>query len=181
MLAFLTGLAVLLVLIGMLIPQLAQSIVTFSSNYESYAKTLINMLQESRLGKIIGVEKFDTLTQNALSCIQSYVFGKRRGDHQRRGKLRQAHPVHGHLADRGALSAADEKDRAPGGAAADPRAPAAGRLRFADGLFASLRHHLHELHRQSILDSPIRRLRQRRTHAGCAGCSTWVSGPWSWR
>ena len=46
MLAFLTGLAVLLVLIGMLIPQLAQSIVTFSSNYESYAKTLINMLQD---------------------------------------------------------------------------------------------------------------------------------------
>ncbi len=73
MLAFLTGLAVLLVLIGMLIPQLAQSIVTFSSNYESYAKTLINMLQESRLGKIIGVEKFDTLTQNALSSIQSFV------------------------------------------------------------------------------------------------------------
>ena len=73
MLAFLTGLAVLLVLIGMLIPQLAQSIVTFSSNYESYAKTLVNLLQESRLGKIIGVEKFDTLTQNALSSIQSFV------------------------------------------------------------------------------------------------------------
>ena len=73
MLAFLTGLAVLLVLIGMLIPQLAQSIVTFSSNYESYAKTLLGMLQDSRLGKIIGVEKFDTLTQNALSSIQSFV------------------------------------------------------------------------------------------------------------
>lgn len=73
MLAFLTGLAVLLVLIGMLIPQLAQSIMTFSSNYESYAKTLLSVLQDSRLGKIIGVEKFDTLTQNALSSIQSFV------------------------------------------------------------------------------------------------------------
>ena len=72
-LSLLTTLTALLLLLGMLIPQLAESITRFSENYESYAAALTNMLQNSRFGAKLGAEQFEVLTQNALSTIQNFV------------------------------------------------------------------------------------------------------------
>ena len=72
-LALLTMLTGLLLLLGMLIPQLAESITRFSENYESYADALTQMLQNSRVAAVLGAEQFDVLAENALTTIQNFV------------------------------------------------------------------------------------------------------------
>lgn len=68
-----TALLALLLLIGMLLPQLAQSISLFAENYDAYAETLINWLKESRLEALLDAEKLQTLSQNALTSIANFV------------------------------------------------------------------------------------------------------------
>ena len=65
-------LAVIL-LIGTLIPQLVQSIALFSENYDSYAKTLMELLEKSPLRSVIDAEKLQSLSENALTSISNFV------------------------------------------------------------------------------------------------------------
>ena len=71
--AFLTGLILLGLLIGMLIPQLVQSIKQFSDNYESYAAKLIALIDGSPLNSFINTEQLHDLSENALTAVQNYV------------------------------------------------------------------------------------------------------------
>ena len=73
LLAFLTGFLALAFLMVALVPQLIQSILLFSSNFESYANALSDLLVTSGLGAILPGEQLQTLTGNALDAIQSFV------------------------------------------------------------------------------------------------------------
>lgn len=72
-LAFLTGFLALAVLMMALIPQLVQSIVLFSVNFENYADALSAWLSESGAAALLPGEQLQTLTDNALDTIQSFV------------------------------------------------------------------------------------------------------------
>ena len=72
-LAVLTGLLALLLLLGTLIPQLAQSVAMFSANIDNYAASMIKMLQNSPLKDIVDAEGLATLSENALSSITTFV------------------------------------------------------------------------------------------------------------
>ena len=60
-------------LIGMLLPQLIRSIVTFSQNFDSYTKSLKQLVASSPLQTIIDEENMELLSQNAMSAISEYV------------------------------------------------------------------------------------------------------------
>ena len=72
-LAVLLVLLVLLVLIGTLIPQLVQSIATFTENLDSYTASMIKMLENSPLKDVVNAEQLATLSQNALATIANFV------------------------------------------------------------------------------------------------------------
>ncbi len=69
----LTALALMVVLLGMLIPQLVDSIATFSANIDNYAASMIKMLENSSLKNVVNPESLATLSQNALSSITNFV------------------------------------------------------------------------------------------------------------
>ena len=73
LLAYLTGFLALVILMVALIPQLVQSIALFSANFENYADALSGLLAGSRLGALLPGEQLQTLTNNALDAIQSFV------------------------------------------------------------------------------------------------------------
>ena len=73
LLAFLTGFLALAVLMIALIPQLIQSIVMFSVNFENYAKALVGLLTGSRLEALLPGEQLQLLTGNALDAIQGFL------------------------------------------------------------------------------------------------------------
>ena len=68
-LAVLSGLLLLLLLLGTLIPQLVQSVATFSENIDSYAASMIKMLENSPLKDFVNAEGLATLSENAMSSI----------------------------------------------------------------------------------------------------------------
>lgn len=72
-LTIVTALLALVFLIGTLLPELIQSIVTFSSNFDGYASSLIKMIEGSFLGNIIDTESLETLSQNAMTSISGFV------------------------------------------------------------------------------------------------------------
>ena len=72
-LGILTALLAVILLIGTLIPQLVQSIALFSENYDSYAKTLMELLEKSPLRSVIDAEKLQSLSENALTSISNFV------------------------------------------------------------------------------------------------------------
>ena len=72
-LAFLTALIVLVFLLGMLIPQLIESISLLAENIDSYAAALINLIQNSPISKLIDMEQIQMYSKNALSTISSFV------------------------------------------------------------------------------------------------------------
>lgn len=72
-LAVLSGLLVLAILLGTLIPQLAHSVATFSENIDSYAASMIKMVENSPLKNIINAKGLATLSENALSSIKEFV------------------------------------------------------------------------------------------------------------
>ncbi len=72
-LTVLLALLVLVILMGTLIPQLVQSIATFSSNIDNYAASMIKMLESSPLKDFVDAEQLATLSQNALSSITTFV------------------------------------------------------------------------------------------------------------
>ncbi len=69
----LTAMLALVFLIGTLIPQLIQSVATFSENIDDYAASLIKALEGSALESFVNAERLATLSQNALSSIQDFV------------------------------------------------------------------------------------------------------------
>ncbi len=71
--AFLAALVLLALLIGMLIPQLVQSIRQFAANYESYAAKLLALIDGSPLGSFVNTERLHTLSENALTTVKNYV------------------------------------------------------------------------------------------------------------
>ena len=72
-LGVMTALLAVFLLIGTLIPQLVQSIALFSENYDSYAKTLLNLLENSPLRSVIDAEKLQSISENALTSIANFV------------------------------------------------------------------------------------------------------------
>ena len=72
-LAFLTGLLALALLIGTLIPQLAQSVRMLSENYENYSAKLIVLIDGSPLKALVNSDQLHTLSENALDTIQKSV------------------------------------------------------------------------------------------------------------
>ena len=72
-LAFLAGLLALTILIGMLIPQLIQSLTTFLDNFEGYAATFTTLLEKSGIQSLIKEEQLQILASNALNAVQNFV------------------------------------------------------------------------------------------------------------
>ena len=72
-LAVVAMLLAVILLLGTLIPQLVQSVALFSENYDSYAKTLLDFLENSPLKSLIDTEKLQLLSQNALGSISQFV------------------------------------------------------------------------------------------------------------
>ncbi len=72
-LAVLTALLILVLLIGTLIPQLVQSIATFSENIDDYAASMIRMLENSPLRDFVDPQGLATMSQNALNSIATFV------------------------------------------------------------------------------------------------------------
>ena len=73
LLAYLTGFLALAVLMVALIPQLIESILLFSANFESYADALSGLLVGGGLGALLPGQQLQTLTGNALDAVQSFV------------------------------------------------------------------------------------------------------------
>ena len=72
-LSFALLMAAFFVLIGLLLPQLIRSIVTFSQNFDSYTQSLKRLIASSPLKTIIDEENMELLNQNAMSAISDYV------------------------------------------------------------------------------------------------------------
>ena len=72
-LGIVTALLAVILLIGTLIPQLVQSVALFSENYNTYAATLLNLLENSPLKAFIDAEKLQLLSENALTSISGFV------------------------------------------------------------------------------------------------------------
>ena len=72
-LSFALLMAAFFVLIGLLLPQLIRSIVTFSQNFDSYTQSLKRLVASSPLKTIIDEENMELLNQNAMSAISDYV------------------------------------------------------------------------------------------------------------
>ena len=72
-LAFLTALLALTLLLGMLIPQLARSILLFSENFDDYASTLGGLIESGPLQLVIDDAQLQTLTENAMGSVAGFV------------------------------------------------------------------------------------------------------------
>ena len=72
-LAFLTALLALTLLLGMLIPQLARSILLFSENFDDYASTLGGLIESGPLQLVIDDAQLQTLTENAMTSVAGFV------------------------------------------------------------------------------------------------------------
>ena len=72
-LTIVVALLVLVILGGMLIPQLVQSIALFAENIDGYADTLIRLIEKSPLESFLDTEQLRTLSGNALSTISGFV------------------------------------------------------------------------------------------------------------
>lgn len=72
-LGLMTAFLALILLIGMLVPQLVQSISLFADNYDAYAVALIELIKGSPLEFILDAEKLQTLSHNALGAISDFV------------------------------------------------------------------------------------------------------------
>ena len=72
-LAFLAALIILSFLLGMLIPQLVQSVVLLAENIDDYAAALINLIRNSPLSTMVDTESIQTYSENALSTISGFV------------------------------------------------------------------------------------------------------------
>lgn len=73
LLACITTLIVVLLLMGMLIPQLLESAKLFASNIDLYSTSLINLLNNSPFGSIIGQGSMETISANAMTSISVFV------------------------------------------------------------------------------------------------------------
>lgn len=60
-------------LVGLLLPQLIRSIVTFSQNFDSYTQSLKQLIENSPLKTIIDEENMELINQNVMSAISGYV------------------------------------------------------------------------------------------------------------
>ena len=60
-------------LVGLLLPQLVRSIVTFSQNFDSYTKSLKQLIENSPLKTIIDEENMELINQNVMTAISGYV------------------------------------------------------------------------------------------------------------
>ena len=74
-LSFALMLLALFLLIGMMIPQLVQSIMMFSQNFGNYTESLTGMIYNSPLTTLLSEEALDTLYDNAMSTISGVVHG----------------------------------------------------------------------------------------------------------
>ena len=76
LLAALSALILLTVLLGTLIPQFVNSIVTFADHFDEYRASLQNVLENSGLqltGTLLDPERFSTLSENAMTVVSSFL------------------------------------------------------------------------------------------------------------
>ena len=73
LLSILAALLILVILIGMLIPQLVQSLALFAENIDGYANALINLIENSPLKSFFDTEQLRTLSGNVLATISGFV------------------------------------------------------------------------------------------------------------
>lgn len=71
--AFVTALLLFLLLMGMLIPQLIDSVKTFSENFDRYVASLQNLISESPLKSFFNEGQLETLLNNALKSITGFL------------------------------------------------------------------------------------------------------------
>ena len=71
--AVVIALLALVLMLGMLIPQLMQSVLLFAANYEKYAASLTQMIQGSPLELFIDPGQLQLLTENALNSVSDVV------------------------------------------------------------------------------------------------------------
>ncbi len=72
-LAVLTAVLALLILMGMLIPQLVFSIAGFAENFDQYAQTLEYWIKSGPLASLIGAERLQELAENAFATVSDFV------------------------------------------------------------------------------------------------------------
>lgn len=71
--ALLVALLVIDFLLGLLLPQLVQSIILFTENFDDYAAALIKLLEGSFLESFFDLNQLDVLSQNAISTISDLL------------------------------------------------------------------------------------------------------------
>ena len=71
--AVVIALLALVLMLGMLIPQLMQSVLLFAANYEKYAASLTQMIQGSPLELFVDSVQLQVLTENALNSVSDVV------------------------------------------------------------------------------------------------------------
>ena len=74
-LGILTALLAVVLLIVTLIPQLVQSVSSFAESFDTYAVTLVKLLENSPLSSLIDAEKLQIISQNAMTTISDFVRG----------------------------------------------------------------------------------------------------------
>lgn len=72
-LAVLTALVAVTFLLGMLIPQLARSILLFSDNFDGYASSLGGLIESGPLQLVVDDVHLQTLTENAMGSVAGFV------------------------------------------------------------------------------------------------------------
>ena len=72
-LSILVALLIEVILIGILIPQLVQSLALFAENIDGYANALINLIENSPIKTFFNTDQLHMLSGNALSTISSFV------------------------------------------------------------------------------------------------------------
>ncbi len=73
LLSIITALLAMVLLLGMLIPQLVESIALFSDNFDVYAASLSDMIRNSMLQEFIDEEQLQTLINNITDTVSSFV------------------------------------------------------------------------------------------------------------
>ena len=73
--SFALMLLVLFLLIGMLLPQLTQSVVMFSQNFDNYKESLTDLIGSSPLGNLISEESIELMYDNAMSAVLGLADG----------------------------------------------------------------------------------------------------------
>ncbi len=72
-LAVIAALLVVVLIMGMVIPQLVQSLTLFSTNIDQYSASLLALIEGSPLEHFVSTDQMKTLSENAIGTITSFI------------------------------------------------------------------------------------------------------------